>query len=66
MNGIAANGIAANGIAARFALFVSSALVLAATGVAAEPKYDSGADDTTIKVGHINPYSGPFVGLSAR
>src|SRR5207302_2478743 len=39
---------------------VSTAAILSASGVAlAEKKYDSGATDTEIKIGHTNPYSGP-------
>ena len=34
-------------------------LVLAVSGVSAAKKYDSGATDTEIKIGHTNPYSGP-------
>ena len=34
-------------------------LALAATGALAQKKYDPGADDKEIKVGHIGPYSGP-------
>jgi branched-chain amino acid transport system substrate-binding protein len=32
---------------------------LAGTGALAQKKYDPGASDTEIKVGHIGPYSGP-------
>jgi branched-chain amino acid transport system substrate-binding protein len=35
------------------------ALALATLPAKAEKKYDSGATDTEIKIGHINPYSGP-------
>ena len=35
------------------------AMALAATTAMAQKKYDPGADDKEIKVGHINPYSGP-------
>jgi branched-chain amino acid transport system substrate-binding protein len=39
---------------------VSTAAVLAASGVAlAQKKYDDGASDTEIKLGHCCPYSGP-------
>jgi branched-chain amino acid transport system substrate-binding protein len=39
---------------------VSTAAILSATGTAfAEKKYDEGASDTEIKIGHTNPYSGP-------
>jgi branched-chain amino acid transport system substrate-binding protein len=34
------------------------ALALAATPASAQKKYDDGATDTEIKVGHTNPYSG--------
>jgi len=34
-------------------------LALATLPAKAEKKYDSGATDTEIKIGHINPYSGP-------
>src|SRR6202008_1315044 len=43
-------------------LFASAALALAvliATGATAQKKYDVGASDTEIKIGNINPYSGP-------
>ena len=42
-------GLALSGIA--FAVATSSAI--------AQKKYDPGADDKEIKVGHLNPYSGP-------
>src|SRR5690349_25145100 len=35
------------------------ALALTATAASAHKKYDDGASDTEIKVGHTNPYSGP-------
>jgi branched-chain amino acid transport system substrate-binding protein len=35
------------------------ALALAATPAAAQKKYDAGANDREIKIGNINPYSGP-------
>ena len=39
---------------------VSTATVLSASGVAfAQKKYDDGATDKEIKLGHTNPYSGP-------
>jgi len=39
---------------------VSSAAILSASGVAfGQKKYDNGASDTEIKIGHTNPYSGP-------
>jgi branched-chain amino acid transport system substrate-binding protein len=34
-------------------------LVLAVSGATAAKKYDPGASDTEIKIGHTNPYSGP-------
>ncbi|MGD9893823.1 MAG: ABC transporter substrate-binding protein [Dehalococcoidia bacterium] len=34
------------------------AIALAASPAAAQKKYDDGASDTEIKIGHINPYSG--------
>ncbi len=34
-------------------------LVLAVSGATAAKKYDPGATDTEIKIGHTNPYSGP-------
>jgi branched-chain amino acid transport system substrate-binding protein len=43
-------------------LFASAALALAvliATAATAQKKYDVGASDTEIKIGNINPYSGP-------
>jgi len=44
-------------------MFVPAALVLAAalaaSPVLAQKKYDPGASDTEIKVGNLNPYSGP-------
>jgi branched-chain amino acid transport system substrate-binding protein len=39
---------------------ISAAAVLSGTGIAlAQKKYDSGATDTEIKLGHCGPYSGP-------
>jgi branched-chain amino acid transport system substrate-binding protein len=38
---------------------VAAGLVVAAIPAAAQKKYDPGASDTEIKVGNINPYSGP-------
>jgi branched-chain amino acid transport system substrate-binding protein len=39
---------------------VSSAAILSASGMAfGQKKYDNGASDTEIKIGHTNPYSGP-------
>src|SRR3954465_4534601 len=36
----------------------AGALVLAAPALA-QKKYDAGANDTEIKIGNVNPYSGP-------
>src|SRR5258705_11707957 len=36
-----------------------SVLALAALPAYAQKKYDAGASDTEIKIGHTNPYSGP-------
>ncbi len=41
------------------ASIASLALAAAATSAVAQKKYDPGADDKEIKVGHIGPYSGP-------
>lgn len=38
---------------------LAGALALAATPALAQKKYDPGANDTEIKIGNINPYSGP-------
>jgi branched-chain amino acid transport system substrate-binding protein len=38
----------------------SAALVLAPAIVRAQKKYDPGASDTEIRLGHTNPYSGPL------
>ena len=38
---------------------VLSVAVLAVTPALAQKKYDTGASDTEIKIGNINPYSGP-------
>jgi branched-chain amino acid transport system substrate-binding protein len=46
----------------KYCLFASAALALAvliATAATAQKKYDMGASDTEIKIGNINPYSGP-------
>ena len=40
------------------ALGVAAALSLSGTA-SAQKKYDTGADDKEIKIGHIGPYSGP-------
>src|SRR5262245_47126028 len=37
----------------------AGAAALAAAPATAQKKYDPGASDTEIKIGHINPYSGP-------
>src|SRR5690242_8697882 len=43
-----------------FVAGVSAAALLTGTRVAyAQKKYDDGASDTEIKIGHTNPYSGP-------
>jgi branched-chain amino acid transport system substrate-binding protein len=42
-----------------FAATAALGLALAASPAAAQKKYDTGASDTEIKVGNINPYSGP-------
>jgi branched-chain amino acid transport system substrate-binding protein len=43
-----------------FVAGVSAAALLSGTRVAyAQKKYDDGASDTEIKIGHTNPYSGP-------
>src|SRR5437762_13907992 len=36
-----------------------SALAFAALPALAQKKYDTGASDSEIKIGHTNPYSGP-------
>jgi branched-chain amino acid transport system substrate-binding protein len=38
---------------------ILGAAAIAATPVAAQKKYDTGATDTEIKIGNTNPYSGP-------
>jgi ABC-type branched-subunit amino acid transport system substrate-binding protein len=44
----------------RFRLAIAAlAAALVATPVLAQKKYDPGASDTEIKIGHVNPYSGP-------
>jgi branched-chain amino acid transport system substrate-binding protein len=40
-------------------LAISSVLALLAAPATAQKKYDPGASDTEIKIGNINPYSGP-------
>ena len=35
------------------------AIALLATPAVAQKKYDTGASDTEIRIGNINPYSGP-------
>ena len=43
-----------------FTLLAAAAIAALAAGSAvAQKKYDVGADDKEIKLGHINPYSGP-------
>src|SRR3712207_9260916 len=42
-----------------YTLVVAVALGLSAAPAVAQKKYDPGASDTEIKVGNINPYSGP-------
>ena len=43
-----------------FVAGVSAAAVLTGNRVAfSQKKYDDGASDTEIKIGHTNPYSGP-------
>src|SRR5258707_410828 len=45
---------------------VSAATALSANRVAfGEKKYDTGATDTEIKIGHTNPYSGPASSYSS-
>ncbi len=49
-----------NGNRRRFMGGISAAAVLSATGGAvAQKKYDDGASDSEIKIGHCGPYSGP-------
>jgi branched-chain amino acid transport system substrate-binding protein len=43
----------------RTLLAVAGTLALAASPAMAQKKYDEGASDTEIKIGNINPYSGP-------
>ena len=38
----------------------ATALALAPSIARAQKKYDTGADDKEIKLGHTNPYSGPL------
>jgi branched-chain amino acid transport system substrate-binding protein len=40
-------------------IVVALGLAITATPTAAQKKYDPGASDTEIKIGNINPYSGP-------
>jgi branched-chain amino acid transport system substrate-binding protein len=40
-------------------VLIGGALAFAAGAALAQKKYDPGADDKEIKVGHLNPYSGP-------
>ena len=49
-----------------FPFLVASVITALAAGSAlAQKKYDVGADDKEIKLGHINPYSGPASAYSA-
>ena len=43
----------------RLTALAGLALAIAAGSAAAQNKYDRGATDTEIKIGHTNPYSGP-------
>src|SRR5262245_63289807 len=43
----------------RTLLAAAGALAVAACPASAQKKYDEGASDTEIKIGHTNPYSGP-------
>jgi branched-chain amino acid transport system substrate-binding protein len=43
----------------RTLLAAAGALALAVSPAMAQKKYDEGASDTEIKIGHTNPYSGP-------
>ena len=38
---------------------VSAAALLSGTSALAQKKYDNGATDSEIKIGHAGPYSGP-------
>ena len=42
-----------------FAAVAGLALALGTSSAVAQKKYDPGASDTEIKIGNINPYSGP-------
>ena len=42
-----------------FKLIAAAALVCTSQTVLAQGKYDTGANDTEIKIGNISPYSGP-------
>jgi branched-chain amino acid transport system substrate-binding protein len=46
-------------IALRYAGVLAGALLLATSPAVAQKKYDPGASDTEIKIGHSIPYSGP-------
>src|ERR1700727_34993 len=37
----------------------AAAIVSSSSGAFGQKKYDEGASDTEIKIGHTNPYSGP-------
>src|SRR5215467_3833627 len=45
--------------APKTAAVILSSLAIAVGSAAAQKKYDPGASDTEIKIGNINPYSGP-------
>ena len=45
-------------------LVIASAALIASSAMA-QKKYDVGADDKEIKLGHINPYSGPASAYAA-
>src|SRR5271163_3924543 len=43
----------------RIAALATAVLAVASSGALAQKKYDTGANDTEIKIGNIMPYSGP-------
>src|SRR3954470_8712773 len=43
----------------RLIIALAAIAVIAAFSARAQQKYDAGASDTEIKIGHTNPYSGP-------
>jgi branched-chain amino acid transport system substrate-binding protein len=45
--------------APKTAAVILSSLAIAVGSAAAQKRYDPGASDTEIKIGNINPYSGP-------